>query len=325
MSARGELIGRTVLVTGAARGIGAETARRLVALGANAMLVGLEPERLAALAAQLGELQADWVEADVTDERALSDAVEATVARFGGIDVAIANAGLHFVGGLATAPTRQLERELSVNLNGTLLTDRAVLPALVESRGYLLNIASLSASAHLPLMGAYSASKAGVEALTNCLRAEIAYTGVDVGCAYLGFFDTDLVRQSYAHPSSAPLLGALPAAMTRPRPLSAAVEAIVDAVEHRKARAWAPRYVAGALALRGVLQPVADTWARRSRAVAAAAEIAAREPEAESDSRALLGVAATVEDLEAGAAPARSADGHAASEEEAATASTTIA
>ncbi|HEV2774329.1 MAG TPA: SDR family NAD(P)-dependent oxidoreductase, partial [Solirubrobacteraceae bacterium] len=94
--------GRTVFITGAARGIGAETARRLHAAGANVALVGLEPDRLALLAERLGTRRAAWFEADVTDYDAVRTAVEGTIARFGRIDVAIANAGIQFMGRMAT-------------------------------------------------------------------------------------------------------------------------------------------------------------------------------------------------------------------------------
>src|SRR6185312_13228626 len=97
-----DVSGRTVFITGAARGIGAAAAERLYARGANVALVGLEPERLEANAAALGERAAAF-EADVTDLAALERAVAGTVERFGGIDVAIANAGIAFTGGLATA------------------------------------------------------------------------------------------------------------------------------------------------------------------------------------------------------------------------------
>src|SRR4030088_730506 len=143
--------GRTVFITGAARGIGAASAERLHAKGANVALVGLEPERLEENAARLGE-RAIALEADVTDLEALEGAVGATGERFGGIDVAIANAGIAFSGTLATAPVEQVERTLAVNLLGVWRTDRAVIRQIAERRGYLLNIASLSAVAHSPLM-----------------------------------------------------------------------------------------------------------------------------------------------------------------------------
>src|SRR5277367_3327042 len=99
-----DMSGLTVFITGAARGIGAATAERLHARGANVALVGLEPERLEELAERLGSDRASWFEADVADYGALERAVEGTVERFGGIDVAIANAGISFVGPLASAP-----------------------------------------------------------------------------------------------------------------------------------------------------------------------------------------------------------------------------
>ncbi|MEY2513215.1 MAG: hypothetical protein QOJ89_573, partial [bacterium] len=198
---RYDVAGRTVFITGAARGIGAASARRLHAAGANVALVGLEPDLLDELAASLGD-RACAFEADVTDYDALQRAVGGTVQRFGAIDVAIANAGISYIGRLATAPMEQVERALEVNLMGVWRTNRAVIEQIVARRGYLLNIASLAAASHTPLMGPYSASKAGVEALTDCLRAEIAPTGARVGCAYFGFIDTDLVRASFAHPSS---------------------------------------------------------------------------------------------------------------------------
>ena len=132
--------GRTVFITGAARGIGAAAAERLHAKGANVALVGLEPDRLAAQVKRLGEERAAWVEADVTDFAALESAVAGTVERFGGVDVAIANAGVAFVGGLADSPMEEIERTLAVNMLGVWRTDRAVIGQIAERKGYLLNI-----------------------------------------------------------------------------------------------------------------------------------------------------------------------------------------
>ncbi|HEV2999811.1 MAG TPA: short-chain dehydrogenase/reductase [Solirubrobacteraceae bacterium] len=260
---RFDVAGKTVLITGAARGIGAATAERLHSRGARVALVGLEPERLEALAGRLGQ-RAAWFEADVTDAGALDRAVDGTLERFGAIDVAIANAGVHYVGALATAPVEQVERELAVNLLGVWRTDRAVLPHVVARRGYLLNVSSASAVMHFPLMGAYAASKSGVEALSNCLRVEIASTGARVGCTYFGFMDTDLVRASMSHPSSRAAEGLMPAFVRRTWPASEAVDAIERGIERRSARIWAPRYMGPALLLRGVAQPLTE-W-RLSRA-----------------------------------------------------------
>jgi NAD(P)-dependent dehydrogenase (short-subunit alcohol dehydrogenase family) len=287
---RYDVAGRTVFITGAARGIGAASARRLHAAGANVALVGLEPELLDELAASLGD-RACAFEADVTDYDALQRAVRGTVERFGAIDVAIANAGISYIGRLATAPMEQVERALEVNLMGVWRTNRAVIEQIVARRGYLLNIASLAAASHTPLMGPYSASKAGVEALTDCLRAEIAPTGARVGCAYFGFIDTDLVRASFAHPSSQILKDTLPSFVSTPAPLSQAIDAIERGVQRRSARVWAPRYVGGALALRGILQPLTELQMRFNRDLPRALELADPTRGGVSDQHSELGVA----------------------------------
>jgi NAD(P)-dependent dehydrogenase (short-subunit alcohol dehydrogenase family) len=254
--------GKTVFVTGAARGIGAATAERAHARGANVALVGLEPERLRENAERLGE-RAAWFEADVTDLNALEGAVSGTVERFGGIDVAVANAGISFLGTLSTAPVEQVERTLSVNLLGVWRTDRAVVAELRRSRGYLLNIASVAAIAHAPMMGPYASAKAGVEALTDSLRLELAPHGVSVGCAYFGFLDTDLVKGSFATPSSETAKERLPGFMAKPAPLSVGIDAIERGIDRRSARVWAPRWVGPLLYLRGLLQPLTERQALR--------------------------------------------------------------
>jgi NAD(P)-dependent dehydrogenase (short-subunit alcohol dehydrogenase family) len=254
---RYDVSGRTVFITGAARGIGAAAAERLHAKGANVALVGLEPERMQETAARLGGRAASF-EADVTDLEALDRAVAATVERFGGIDVAIANAGIAFGGTLASAPVEHVERTLAVNLLGVWRTDRAVIDQITKRRGYLLNISSLSAVAHAPLMGPYTAAKAGVEALTDALRLETAPTGARVGCAYFGFIDTDLVRAGYAQPSAKVINASTPAFLRDPAPLSKAIDAIERGVERRASRVWYPRWVGAAIALRGVIQPLLE-------------------------------------------------------------------
>lgn len=282
--------GRTAFVTGAARGIGAEAARRLHGKGANVALVGLEPERLHALASQLGD-RAIALEADVTDLAALEHAVAATVERYGGIDIGIANAGIAFTGPLATAPVEQVERTLAVNFLGVWRTDRALIAQIAEKRGYLLNIASLAAVSHAPLMGPYTAAKSGVEALTDALRMETALSGAKVGCAYFGFIDTDLVRASFKQPSAEAMTGRMPAFMRNPAPLSKAVDAIERGIERRSDRVWAPRWVGTLIALRGVLQPLTERQLRREpQRLRAGIEAAQSSQEAQSQDP-LLGVA----------------------------------
>ena len=289
--------GRTVFVTGAARGIGGAVAERMHSKGANVVLVGLEPDLLEERAAKLGD-RAVWFEADVTDTAALNRAVAGTVERFGGIDVAVANAGIHTVGSLITAPPEQIERTMNVNLFGVWRTDRAVLPHVIERKGYLLNIASLAAAAHAPLMGPYAASKAGVEALTNSLRMEMAPTGARAGCAYFGFIDTDLVRASFEQETTKVLEGSMPAFARKAMPVSAAVDAIDRGIERRSARLWAPRFVGGALAIRGVMQPLTELRMMRSKDLPEALRLADPANGGLDGQDPILGVAASASERE---------------------------
>jgi NAD(P)-dependent dehydrogenase (short-subunit alcohol dehydrogenase family) len=282
--------GRTVFITGAARGIGAEAARRLHAKGANVALVGLERQRLEALAAQLGD-RATPFEADVTDYEALQRAVSATIERFGGIDVGIANAGIAFTGPLANTPMEQVERTLAVNFLGVWRTDRALIGQITERKGYLLNIASLAAIVHAPLMGPYAAAKAGVEALTDSLRIETTPSGARVGCAYFGFIDTDLVRAGFAQPSAQKLNSRSPSFIRNPAPLPKAVDAIERGIERRAARVWAPRWVGPMIALRSAVQPFVERQILKDEAELVEG-LRASESSHEADAQdALLGVA----------------------------------
>jgi NAD(P)-dependent dehydrogenase (short-subunit alcohol dehydrogenase family) len=271
---------RTVFITGAARGIGAATAERLHARGDNVALAGLEPERLEALAQRLGD-RAAFFEADVTDRDALDAAVAGAVDRFGAIDVAIANAGIHSTGSLLTADAERIERTIEVNLFGVLRTDLAVLPQIVASRGYLLNIASLSAVSHAPLMGPYTASKAGVEALTDALRMELSTTGARAGCAYFGFIDTDLVRASFAQSSTQVMQKQMPGFVRRPVPVGKAVDAIERAIDRRLARTWAPRFVGAFIAARGILQQLSEKRLMGSADLREAVALAERDAQGE--------------------------------------------
>ncbi|GAB3378280.1 short-chain dehydrogenase/reductase [Lysobacter fragariae] len=268
-----DIRGKTVFITGAARGIGAEAARRLHAGGANVALVGLEPELLSALATELGR-GAAYFEADVTDLDALKRAVAGTVEKFGGIDVVIANAGILHVGSIADSLPHHFERTLTVNLMGVWRTLHATLPQVIARKGYILNVASLAALGHGPLMGAYAASKAAVDALTDSLRIELAPIGARAGCAYFGAVDTDLVQGSRQHPAMAALEKISPRFIGAEIPLAQAIDVIEDGIRRRAARIWAPRWVGLFIALRGVIQPLLERKVSRSPALVEALRLA---------------------------------------------------
>jgi len=254
------MTGKTVLITGAARGIGAETARRLARGGARLALVGLEPERLRELTRELGG-DAFAVEADVRDAAAVRQAVEHAVERFGGIDVVIANAGVAYSASAERMPPAEVQTTIDVNLGGVINTVRASLPGLTASRGQLILVASLAAALQMPLLAAYSASKAGVHAYGNCLRLELAGRGVTVTVAYFGFIDTDMGRLAGGSRSSAHLLAAA-GPLGRLLPVSKAVDAMITGIERRSRRIVAPKAILPAVLAPGIFQAIAERTAR---------------------------------------------------------------
>jgi NAD(P)-dependent dehydrogenase (short-subunit alcohol dehydrogenase family) len=249
--------GRTALITGAARGIGAESARRLAARGASVALVGLEPDELRRVAAQCGR-NAAWFEADVTDWSALADAVAGTVERFGGIDVVMANAGIVPAGMVRSTDLAAFERTIDINLLGAWRTVRTCLPHVIERRGYVLITSSLAAAVHEPGMAAYAASKAGAEAFADSLRAEVKRLGVDVGVGYFGFIDTELVRGSDAHPALGRVRATIPPPFGNTYPVARVGEAVAAGIEGRKRWVVVPGWVRAALLLRTVVAPLIE-------------------------------------------------------------------
>jgi NAD(P)-dependent dehydrogenase (short-subunit alcohol dehydrogenase family) len=250
---------QTAFITGAARGIGEGLARALAARGVNVALVGLEGERLRAIANELNSAPganaataarspavpvAIAIEADVTDSTALDAAVREALAKFHRIDLVIANAGIANNGSFASTHVDDLVRVVDVNLNGVIRTMKSTYAALIESRGYALLISSASAFPAVPGITAYGASKAGVDHLANNLRLEMRNAGVDIGVAYLSWIDTDLVRDQVDElPYFRKALEAEPRVLGRITPLHEAIAILVEGIIERRRRIYIPDFV----------------------------------------------------------------------------------
>jgi len=252
-----KLAGRRVLITGAARGIGAALAQRLHARGARVAVAGLEPDLLAGVA---DSVDGPWWECDVTDREQVDATVEAAVAALGGLDIVVANAGIAAQLPLVGGDPAIFEKIVAVNLLGSYYTLRAAGPHVSHPRGYALAVSSMGAAVHLPLMGAYSASKAGVEALGNTLRQELRPSGARVGVAYFAELDTDMTTRGFDTDAARTLLGNRN--ITRVTPLEVGIRAVERGIIRRSRVIVAPGWTRPALAGRMVAQLVADVVVR---------------------------------------------------------------
>jgi NAD(P)-dependent dehydrogenase (short-subunit alcohol dehydrogenase family) len=247
-----ELAGQVVVVTGAARGLGALMAKRLAARNARVALLGLEPDELARVSAACGP-RSRWWEVDVTDERALADVAAAVRDAYERVDVVVANAGIAVGAPFIYTDARSFNRVIEVNLLGSVATARAFLPALVESKGYLLQVASAAAFAPSPMMTAYCASKAGVEAFAHSVRVEVAHHGVGVGVAYLSWTDTDMVRGADENPALRETRADMPFLARRTNPAGPAADALVRGIARRAPHVYGQRWLPPVQLFRGLL------------------------------------------------------------------------
>jgi NAD(P)-dependent dehydrogenase (short-subunit alcohol dehydrogenase family) len=238
------LQGKVVFITGGARGIGAEVARRLRNKGAKLVLTDLDKAELAARAAELGEDRVLTAVADVRDLPAMQAAADKAVEHFGGIDVVVANAGIASYGSVLQVDPEVVKRVLDVNLLGVFHTARATLPALIDRRGYLLIVSSLAAFTAAPGMAPYDMSKAGNEHLANALRLEVGHQGVSVGSAHMAWIDTAMVRDSKADmPAFGEFLTRLPWPLNKTTSVDKCADAFVKGIGGRADHVYCPRWV----------------------------------------------------------------------------------
>ncbi|WP_129311461.1 SDR family oxidoreductase [Streptomyces sp. L2] len=246
---------RTVVITGAARGIGAALARELSRRGARLALLGHEGSRLDALAASL-PTPSLAIEVDVTDDSALHEAARTVRSRLGRPSVVVANAGVAEGGPFSTSDPATWRRVIDVNLTGSAQTARVFLPDLTATAGYFLQVASLASLGATPMMSAYCASKAGVEAFAHALQAEVAHQGVAVGVAYPGWIGTDMIRDAERFTAMHELRTRMPSVAHRVHSADAVAARLAHAVERRRAAVYFPAWLRVLQAVRAAVPPV---------------------------------------------------------------------
>lgn len=194
------LDGRHAIVTGGGHGIGAAIAEVLAGLGAPLSLMGRDVARLDAhaesLRARFG-VSVESFECDVADEVAVDGAFAASRERLGDVHVLVNNAGQAESAALAETSRALWDRMLTVNLTGTYLCSRQVLPAMLQARaGRIVNIASTAGLRGYPKTAAYCAAKHGVIGLTRALALETAKSGITVNAVCPGYTDTEMAQRA---------------------------------------------------------------------------------------------------------------------------------
>jgi len=256
---RYDLNGKVALVTGAARGIGFETARQMHLRGASVAVLDLSAEEAREAAERIGP-RALGLSADVTDQNAMFAAIAEVVEKLGGIDVAVANAGIAqkqfaTVRGISG---EEWERVFEVDLLGVWRTVRAALPQIVERQGQMVVVSSVYAFANGMGNSPYAVAKAGVEMLGRALRVELAPHGASASVAYFGWVDTKLVQDAFDQEDGGRIRELSPDFLLKRITPDEAGAGLVRGIEERAPRIFVPKWWRYVSALRGLVNPLLD-------------------------------------------------------------------
>ncbi|MFD7431501.1 SDR family NAD(P)-dependent oxidoreductase [Streptomyces sp. NPDC059818] len=193
-----DLTGEVVLVTGAARGIGAAVATAAAAAGARVGLLDIDADGVRETAERIGPA-AGWAECDITCEDRVQDAVVALREKLGPATGLVNNAGRNSYADVVSMTTQQWDEVFGVDLKGAWLMARAVLPGMTaRGRGAIVNIASMHATMTCPGMFPYASAKAGLVGLTRSMALEVGPQGVRVNAVSPGYIETDLLAEYFA-------------------------------------------------------------------------------------------------------------------------------
>ena len=192
------LDGKVAFLSGAARGIGAETAKLMVSAGAEVAIGDVLDERGRQTAKEIGE-RAIYVHLDVTSEASWAEAMDATAKRFGKIDVLVNNAGIFNGKGVEEASLDDWHRLVAVNLTGVVLGTRAALPYLKKTKGNIVNLASIAGLVGSQLDPLYSLTKGGVTLFTKSTALEFGRKGygIRVNSIHPGLIETDMGEKTF--------------------------------------------------------------------------------------------------------------------------------
>ena len=197
----GKLHNQVAIVTGAAQGMGATIAGRLAAEGAKVILSDINVEKVAGVAERISvatDSSALAMRTDVTKEGEVDEMVEAAVTHYGTVSILVNNAGILYPTRIDHVTKAEWDEVLDVNLNGSFLCSKAVLPIMKANQfGRIVNMSSSAGRSVSTLGGVhYTAAKAGVLGLTRGMAKEVAPLGITVNAICPGLIDTEMAREN---------------------------------------------------------------------------------------------------------------------------------
>ena len=196
----GKLQNQVAIVTGAAQGMGATVANRLVREGAKVVLSDIDGEKVAQFAEEMNVSHDNIlaIKTDVTKEDEVAEMVKATIERFGTVSILLNNAGILYPTRIDAVTKAEWDKVIDVNLNGTFLCSKAVLRIMKANQfGRIVNMSSSAGRSVSTLGGVhYTAAKAAVLGLTRAMAKEVAPFGITVNAVCPGLIDTEMVREN---------------------------------------------------------------------------------------------------------------------------------
>lgn len=261
---------KVILITGAAGGIGAASARALYAAGANLVLTDISQKSVDTLAGEFDSKRVLAAALDVTDFKATQRVVKRSVDKFGRLDIVMANAGIswhNYAHTMFSCDEMEFERIVEVDLLGVWRTIKAALPEIVRNKGQVLVTASIYTYVNGACNAPYATSKAGIEMLTRSLRVELAGRGASAGVLYPGWVDTGIADIAFGGDvlASKMINLAFPGFLRHLIKPEAVAAGVVKGLQKRKSRIMIPARWIPIAAMRGIVNILTDRILSRNR------------------------------------------------------------
>lgn len=189
-------VGKVVLITGASSGIGAATAIHLAQLGASLSITGRNKDNLNKVAEQCGQSKPHIITGELTNEKDVKNIIDSTIKHYGRLDVLVNNAGVIEGGSIETTSLEQYDRIFNVNVRSVYYLTILAVPHLIETKGNIVNVSSVTGLRSFPNCLAYCMSKSTIDQFTRCVALELAPKQVRVNAVNPGVIETNLHRRS---------------------------------------------------------------------------------------------------------------------------------